>query len=219
MQPLLETFLELLLCNGVQCCRYIIWMSLSWNLCPFKEDFIFRNNHKSFGVKSVEKGGCSISVIDFWARNCLTESALWAGALPWWRIKSLGQSSVLSLLTVSYSASIFPHNKLGWLSGLVEWIQSKQYPWYRIKSWALVFICDFDMRASWIVRISAVSVANFLACFQDHIESITQVSLAFFPNVTQNWTLFRWSKNRSLILRRNVATHVLSAPQLPYNLR
>jgi hypothetical protein len=49
------------------------WMSaISWNLRPFKTDFIFANSQKSFGAKSGEWHGCSISVIELWARNYLT---------------------------------------------------------------------------------------------------------------------------------------------------
>jgi hypothetical protein len=33
---------------------------------------VFGDSRKSFEAKSGEWGGCSISVIDFWARNCLT---------------------------------------------------------------------------------------------------------------------------------------------------
>jgi len=33
----------------------------------------------------------------------LTESALWARALSWWRIESLGQSSDLFLCTASHN--------------------------------------------------------------------------------------------------------------------
>jgi len=39
---------------------------------------------------------------------------------------------------------VFPHNKLGWLSGLVEWIKSDQYPWYRRKWWAF-FLSDHPL--------------------------------------------------------------------------
>jgi hypothetical protein len=97
MLPLLETFLQLLLWNRFQCRRQIFsWMSsVSWNLRPFKVDFIFENSLKSFGVKTVEHGRCSISVIGFRAINCSTESASWAVALSWCRIQSLGQRSGL----------------------------------------------------------------------------------------------------------------------------
>jgi hypothetical protein len=69
--------------------------SISWNICLFKADFIFGNRKKSFGAISGEHYGHSISVIHFWARNCLKESALWDGALSWWRVQLLGQSSGL----------------------------------------------------------------------------------------------------------------------------
>jgi hypothetical protein len=48
-------------------------------------------------------------------------------------------------------------------------------------------------------------------------ESIAQVSLAFFPNFTQNLCRFVALKTDHLFLRRNVETHVLSALQLPHN--
>jgi len=78
MLPLLETFPELLLWNSVQSrCNFFFWMfSLSLNLHPFKEDFILGNSHKIYGAKSGEQGECSILVIDFWTRHCLTESIL-----------------------------------------------------------------------------------------------------------------------------------------------
>jgi hypothetical protein len=37
-------------------------------------------------------------------------------------------TSLYALLHIT--ASVFPHNKLGWLFGIVEWIHSEQYPWY-----------------------------------------------------------------------------------------
>jgi len=38
-----------------------------------KAHFTFGNSQKSFGAKSGEQGGSSISAIDFWARNCLLD--------------------------------------------------------------------------------------------------------------------------------------------------
>jgi len=49
MLPLLQTFLELLLWNSFQCRQDI---SVSWNLCLLKADFIFGNSQNSFGIKS-----------------------------------------------------------------------------------------------------------------------------------------------------------------------
>jgi hypothetical protein len=45
--------------------------SISWNFF-FKADFIFVNSQKLCGAKLGEQHGCSISVINFWARKCLT---------------------------------------------------------------------------------------------------------------------------------------------------
>jgi hypothetical protein len=90
-----------LLWNSFQCHHHIFFMtSISWNH-PLKASFIFRNSQKLLEAKSGKEGGCSISVINFCARNCLTESALWAGAVWWLRIQLLGQSSGLSLYTAS----------------------------------------------------------------------------------------------------------------------
>jgi hypothetical protein len=43
---------------------------------PFEAVFIFGKSQKSFGDKSGEQDGCSISLIDFWVTNCLAESVL-----------------------------------------------------------------------------------------------------------------------------------------------
>jgi hypothetical protein len=108
MLPLVETLLELLLWNSFQCCFHIFFrpLQISSNLHPFKAVFIFGNS-QSFWVKSGKKGGCSISVIDFWAK--------------------LGQSSVLFLCISANNCFNISCNQLGWLSGIVEWIQSEQY--------------------------------------------------------------------------------------------
>jgi hypothetical protein len=83
-------------------CHISFWMpSMSWNLHPFKVDFISGNSQKSFRAKSGVQQGYSISENDFWARNYSTESTLLAGVLSWWRIQSLGQRSGLFLHTAS----------------------------------------------------------------------------------------------------------------------
>jgi hypothetical protein len=106
ISPQVQIFLENLLWNIFQ------WLC---NILEYSEIFvtlwqlIFGNSQKSFGTKSEDYGVCFISVIDFLVRNCLTESALWAGALSWWRIQSMGQSSGLFLRIASrnhYSISI-----------------------------------------------------------------------------------------------------------------
>jgi hypothetical protein len=75
MPPLLQTFLELLLWNSLQCHHHIlldvfnILKSLS-----LKTLLIFGKSQKLFRDKWGEKGRYSISVIDVWSRNFLTES-------------------------------------------------------------------------------------------------------------------------------------------------
>jgi hypothetical protein len=41
----------------------------------------------------------------------------------------------------------------------------------------------------------AVSITNFVVYFQDHIERIAQMTLALFPNFTQNLMLVCCAKN------------------------
>jgi hypothetical protein len=53
----------------------------------------------------------------------------------------------------------------------VEWIQSEQYPWYWRRWWTLPSFVTLTCELSWVVRMSTVSIANFVACFQDHTES------------------------------------------------
>jgi hypothetical protein len=77
MLSLLETFLELLLWNSLRYHCHFYWMSsISRNLQSFKGGFISGNSQKSFTAKSGEQGECSTSAINFWARNCLTDSTL-----------------------------------------------------------------------------------------------------------------------------------------------
>jgi len=53
MLPLLEIFLELLLWHSFQCARHILleYLQSPGIFSPFKADFIFENNQKSFGAK------------------------------------------------------------------------------------------------------------------------------------------------------------------------
>jgi len=58
---------------GISAVFTFFWMSsVSWNHPLSKAGFISWNSQKWIGTKSEEYHGCSISVIDFWARNCLT---------------------------------------------------------------------------------------------------------------------------------------------------
>jgi len=49
---------------------------------------------------------------------------------------------------------------------------------------------------SWVMGMLAVSIANFVVCFQDHIES---TMIHILPNFAQNLMLIQCSKNHSLI--------------------
>jgi len=58
--------------------------------------------------------------------QCHGEESNWANVQAFWYAQ------------LHVTASIFPHNKLGWLFCLTEWIQSEQYPWYQRKWWAFI---------------------------------------------------------------------------------
>jgi hypothetical protein len=165
VQPLLETFLELLFWNRSQCHHHMSLCSASWNLRPSKADFIFGNSWKSLSANQ-EWGGCSISVFAFWARNCLTaphelELVIMENPIIGPKFRPFYTQLHITLL--------FPHNKVGWWFGLVEWIQSEQYPWYWRKWWALSSFVILTCKLSWVMGMLAVSIANFVICFQDHL--------------------------------------------------
>jgi hypothetical protein len=104
------------------------------------------------------------------------------------------------------------------LAELVEGIENEQHPWCRRKWWALSSFVNLTCEHSRVVGMLFVSIENFVFFLRDNIESIAQVSLAFFTNFTQDLTLLRCSENRSLnFARRPRNTHVLPAPQLIHN--
>jgi hypothetical protein len=69
-------------------------------------------NPKSFRTKLGEQCGCSISVIDFWVRNCLTVPCelehCHAGEFNRWT-----KVQALLYAQLHITASIFPHKRLG----------------------------------------------------------------------------------------------------------
>jgi len=81
----------------------------------------------------------------------------------------LGQLYLRAQLHVT--TSVFPQKKLGWLFGLLEWTESEQYPQYQRKWWALSSFVISSRELSWVIVMLAVSTANIVICFQDHIES------------------------------------------------
>jgi hypothetical protein len=110
-----------------------LWISsISWNLRLFKADVIFS--------KQTEVIRCQIRGIGwvfhfsnrFLGQKLLDRSALWVGTYGrdfnrWSKVQALFYARL------HVTAFIFSYNKLVWLSGLVGWIQSEQYPWYRRK--------------------------------------------------------------------------------------
>jgi hypothetical protein len=81
------------------CCRIAFSIVITFLLCfQYPKIFIalrqtsFLETVRSHSEPHQEWGGHSISVLNLQARNSLTESALWVGALSWWRIQLLGQS-------------------------------------------------------------------------------------------------------------------------------
>jgi hypothetical protein len=121
MLSLLETFLEILLWNSFQCRRHIFFFmsSVSWNLRRSKirgRGWVFHFSNKSLGQKLLD-------------RVCTVR----------WSIAMVENTNIQVFLYAQphVTASIFQHNKFGWLFDLVEWVQNEQYPWYRRKEWAL----------------------------------------------------------------------------------
>jgi len=59
------------------------------NLVPFNADLIFGNKKNSRRARSSEYGGCSDTVILCFVKNILTDRALCASMLSWWRTHKL----------------------------------------------------------------------------------------------------------------------------------
>jgi len=158
------------------------------------------NSQKSVGATSGQQCGCSISVMNFWARNCLTapcglEQYNGGGSNLWAKVQVFFDAEL------HVTASKFPH-KPGWLFGLVKWIQSVM---------GTVFIYDFDTRA--------FSGRKDVDCFHCKLCRLllgivlTAPRFICVDKFTHNLMIIRCSKNRSLIfatIHRN--TRVSSAP-------
>jgi hypothetical protein len=90
------------------------------------------------------------------------------------------------------------------LFGHVEWIKSEQHSWYQRKWWALSSLVTSTCEVTWVMRMSAVSTADFIVCFRHHIESIV---FHLLPNFTQIFKLNHCCKNRPLILATSYQRH------------
>jgi len=121
MLPLLETFLDLLLWSSFQCSRRIFWYLQYLEIFITLSHTLFSEKSlKLLGSISGEYDGYSFSVINFWARNSLTEMVLWAGALLWWETKRWGKLQAFFYAQLQVTALVLPHNKLTLLFGLME---------------------------------------------------------------------------------------------------
>jgi len=116
---LLETFLEPLLWHSR---HFFLDVFSILNSYPFNADFIFANSQKSYGAKLEEYGAWSNSVTHFWARNCLTESALWAGAFHGGESNCWAKVLAFFYAQLQVTVMVFQQNKFVRLSGLVKLI-------------------------------------------------------------------------------------------------
>jgi hypothetical protein len=92
--PLLEIFLELLLWNSFQCHDHFFFFfgCLHWPeiFVPLRQS-LFMETAKNHSEWNQGNRGVFHFSIRFLGQKLL-DSTLWAGALSWWRIQSLGQS-------------------------------------------------------------------------------------------------------------------------------
>jgi hypothetical protein len=147
------------------------WMSsVSWNLHPFQADFIFGDRSLSELSQEIRVG------VQFWYLIFGLETA-WqrvpselehchGGTSSW--VKSSVQAFFYAQLLVT--ASVFRHNKLSGLFGLTKWIQSKQYPWYQRKWWALSSFVILTCMLSYVMGMSAISIAYFVIDSMYHVK-------------------------------------------------
>ena len=115
--PPFKTILELVLWNDLQSWRCITPDVINVIKMPFYQYFLYlREQKKVIGARSGEYVGCSNKVICLVAKNSLTDSAVWAGALSWCKIHELlAKRWGLFRLTFSRSILVRPNSKLGWL--------------------------------------------------------------------------------------------------------
>jgi hypothetical protein len=148
------------------------------------------------------------------ARNCLTESALWAGALLCWRIQSLEVQAFSKHITVSSS-------KFGCTTTAL--ILKCLYECTRFRTFQHIHrFCEilddffFHLLRPSLNRLRLPKTHDFFIAFSPYAsESTAQVSLAFFPNFTQNLMLIGCSKNRSHVFatrrRKTISVRLLKS--------
>ena len=116
----------------------LLMSSMSSKCLPFNISFIFGNRKKSLGVRSGEQAGCSKTIICLVAKNSLTDSAVWAGALSWWKIHEL-LAKISGRFHLFHAAfSVLQNSKLGWLFVLFVQIHN-EYSLFTIKFANFIF--------------------------------------------------------------------------------
>jgi hypothetical protein len=136
MLPLLEIFFELLLWNSFQC-PHCIFLCLQYpKIFILLRHTLFMETARSH-LEQHRGIGC-LSVINFWARNCLTESALCARVLCFstgWSLAEHGEWSKYSNFEISVRVPLILR-----VPGLTDTVklQHKEY----LSSSALVELVD-----------------------------------------------------------------------------
>jgi len=114
---------------------FFLESSVSWNLPPFKADFISENRQNSFRAKSGKYGGCSITIINFWHRNCwdwvpCELEHFRGGEFSWAKVQAFFYSQL------QVTASLFPCKNEFEVNRSFDIQESDEH----------CFICDFYMR-------------------------------------------------------------------------
>jgi len=138
----------------------LLMSSLSSKCLPFNISFIFWNRKKSLGARSSEQAGYSDTVIWLVAKNSLTDSAVWAGALSWCKI----------------------HELLAESSGHFRLFFTQPFQYFQIVNFV-------DCLSSWYKFIinnpSSIKFTNFIV--RPRIYCICKVVLVHFPSSYKLW--------------------------------
>jgi len=204
MLPLLETFLEFLLWNSFQWHRHIFCMSsVSWNLHPFKADFSLETSESR--VSSPVIIFDRILLLNWFERSAHTSTRRCFCS----SVNSRGAAFTETFLMTKFSSATclavckFSYTAMGLIlkrpSECVRFRTFSTFPSVLRDLGRLLSSSSTFFRPS-LSRLYHSETPDFFIAFPPYVsESTAQVSLAFFPNFTQNVMLIRFSKNRSLI--------------------
>lgn len=88
MAPLFKALCECTAWNSANTPCNFSWITMILlSLLPFNGTMSFGKRKNSYSIKSGEYRWCGTTVILFLARNSRTGKAVWAGALPWFKIQ------------------------------------------------------------------------------------------------------------------------------------